>query len=370
MTVAQGSASGGRFCVDGLPTPALVVDAAALERNVAAMAASSAARGMALRPHAKTHKCAEVAALQLAAGAVGLSVATLGEAEAFAGAGVGDLFVAYPLWPQADTASRLRALAAEARIAVGTDSAAALGALGAAGLAGVVTVRVEVDCGLGRSGVAPAGAGRLAARAADAGFAVDGVFTFPGHSYAPGAAGPAARDEREALEVAAASLADAGVGCAVTSGGSTPSAAGAAGPVPSELRPGVYVFNDAQQVALGTCNADEVALAALATVVSEAPGRVVLDAGSKVLGPDRPAWVEGHGLLPDLPGARVRGLWEHHAVVDVGAVDPVRRPRLGDRVAVVPNHVCTAVNLVPRLYVLDGGCVADIWALCARDANR
>src|SRR5262249_46459805 len=153
-------------------------------------------------------------------------------------------------------------------------------------------------CGLRRSGVPPAEAGTVAAAAAGAGLDVAGGFTFPGHSYAPGAPAPAAADEARALAAAARSLAAAGLPCQVRGGGSTPSAplTAAAGSPPAdgsvtELRPGVYVFNDAQQVVLGTCTLDEVALVAVATVVSvPAPGRFVLDAGSKILGPERPAW--------------------------------------------------------------------------------
>jgi D-serine deaminase-like pyridoxal phosphate-dependent protein len=133
------------------------------------------------------------------------------------------------------------------------------------------------------------------------------------------------------------------------------------------MRPGVYVFNDAQQVELGTVSMEDVALMVASTVVSRpAPGRIVLDAGSKVLGPDRPAWSSGHGLLPEWPGARIVGLWEHHAVVEFEGDGPL----LGETVAVVPNHVCTAVNLVPELLVVDDCRVVDRFAVAARSANR
>jgi len=226
---------------------------------------------------------------------------------------------------------------------------------------------VEVDCGLGRSGVRPAAAAGIARAAQRAGLEVAGVFTFPGHSYTPGAAAHAAADEAAALAEAAAGLADAGFAAGERSGGSTPSARLARPGSLTELRPGVYVFNDAQQVELGTCSMDDVALMVAATAVSHpAPGRLVLDAGSKVLGPDRPAWASGYGRLADWPAARVTGLWEHHAVVAVEGDSPA----LGEVVAVVPNHVCTAVNLVPELLVADQGQVVDRWPVAARAANR
>jgi D-serine deaminase-like pyridoxal phosphate-dependent protein len=229
-------------------------------------------------------------------------------------------------------------------------------------------------------GVAPADAGRIASAAARAGLAVDGVFTFPGHSYAPGMPAQAAADEAAALSAAADALAAAGLPCPVRSGGSTPSAgqtidagqtiAGADGQgsgAVTELRPGVYAFNDAQQVILGSCTLDEVALSVLATVVSTpVPDRFVLDAGAKVLGYDRPAWAPGHGLLPAFPEATVTGLWEHHAVAATGSGP---RPAVGDRVAVIPNHVCTTVNLVNELHVVQDEQVTERWPVDARGRN-
>jgi D-serine deaminase-like pyridoxal phosphate-dependent protein len=369
----DGAMGMGSLLPGGLATPATVVFADRLERNLSGMAEFAARAGIALRPHAKTHKCVPIVARQMALGARGLSVATVGEAEILAsrkGAGeagseVEDVFIAYPLWPAADLVTRLEDLAGRVCVTVGTDSAVAARCL--APLAGQVRVMVEVDCGLGRSGVQPADAAGVALAARRAGLEVAGVFTFPGHSYAPGAAAQAADDEAGALAEAAACLAAAGFADVERSGGSTPSARLARPGALTELRPGVYVFNDAQQVELGTCSMDEVALTVAATVVSRpAPRRLVLDAGSKVLGPDRPAWSSGYGRLADWPAAQITGLWEHHAVVAVEG----DLPALGEVVAVVPNHVCTAVNLVPELLVADQGHVVDRWPVAARAANR
>ena len=226
-----------------------------------------------------------------------------------------------------------------------------------------------MDCGQHRSGVAPADAARVAAAAEAAGLAVAGVFTFPGHSYRPGAAAGAAADEDRALAEAAAGLAASGFDISVRSGGSTPTVARAVPGSATEVRPGVYVMNDAQQLALGTCGQADVALVALASVVSApAPERIVIDAGSKVLGADRPDWVAGYGTVPELPGSVISQLSEHHAVVTLPA-DTARRPRVGDRVAVVPNHVCSAVNLVDQLVVVQRGVEVDRWPVVARGAN-
>jgi D-serine deaminase-like pyridoxal phosphate-dependent protein len=264
----------GSFIPSGLATPATLVFAERLDRNLASMAAFAADSGVALRPHAKTHKCPQIARRQIALGARGLSVATVGEAEILAGRGgagqagpeVRDIFIAYPLWPAGDLVTRLGELAERVRVTVGTDSAAAAGHL--APLAGRVRVMVEVDCGLGRSGVRPADAAHIARAAQQAGVEVGGVFTFPGHSYQPGAAAAAAADEAAALAEAAAGLAAAGFEGVERSGGSTPSARLALPGGLSELRPGVYALNDAQQVELGVVSMNEVALMVAATVVS------------------------------------------------------------------------------------------------------
>ncbi len=342
------------------PTPFLVVDPDVLDRNVAAMAAHAARHGLALRPHAKTHKSAAVAARQLAAGAVGLTVATVSEAEAFADAGCEDLFVAYPLWVDAPKGARLRALTDRVRLSVGTDSVAGARALAAQLPNG--RVLVEVDSGHHRSGVPPEQAGPLGEAARRAGLDVLGIFTFPGHSYAPGAAAEVAAQEAAALRTAAASMTRHGLQPRVVSGGSTPTAERADADVLGEVRPGVYVFNDAQQWELGTVVPDRVALSCLATVVSHGDGTVVLDAGSKVLGADRPPWTTGWGRLLDHPDARVTMLSEHHAVI---AWDRSPLPEPGQRLRVVPNHVCSAVNLADELVLTTG----EVWPVTARGAN-
>lgn len=356
---------------EGFATPALVVDRDVLERNIGRMARFAATNGLALRPHAKTHKCPQIADLQLAAGAVGLTVATIGEAEAFAAAGVRDLFVAYPLWLDEGKRDRAAALAANLRLSVGVDAAEGAQQLIGTGARAVI----EIDSGHHRTGVQPAEAGTLAKAVRSLGLEVDGVFTFPGHGMAhePSATPTqvrlhAARDQERALAEAADSLREAGIEPSLVSGGSTPTAALREDGVINELRPGVYVFNDAMQVALGSCTIEDVALSAVATVVSvPAPDRFVLDAGSKTLGADVNAWAPGYGLVPGYPGAVITQLSEHHAVVSLplGA----RPPRHGDRVAVIPNHVCNAVNLADELLVVQDGRLVDRWRVAARGAN-
>jgi D-serine deaminase-like pyridoxal phosphate-dependent protein len=349
-----------------LPTPSLLVDADVLELNLADMARLAAERGLRLRPHAKTHKSSDLARLQLQSGAVGLTVATVAEAEAFAEEGFDDLFIAYPLWVDAAKAERLRRLLDVASVRIGVDSVEGAQALAAQLGAEVrrVGVLLEIDSGHHRSGVPPEAVGDLGEVVARTGLQVAGVFTFPGHSYAPQLAADVADQEARALAEAAGQLAERGLDVHVVSGGSTPTAA-QTGAGLTELRPGVYVFGDAQQWELGTIPPERIALTCLATVVSHAGGRVVLDAGSKALGADRLPWATGFGRLLDHPDARIVLLGEHHAVVEWDGPPPP----LGSRTRVVPNHVCNAVNLHDGLVVVRGDQVVDRWPLTARGAN-
>jgi D-serine deaminase-like pyridoxal phosphate-dependent protein len=346
------------------PTPYLRVDVARLRANIDRAAARAAAAGVALRPHVKTHKNLEIARMQVAAGASGITVATLGEAEVFVEAGFDDVFVAYPLWVDDRAAERIRSLAQRSRVTIGVDSVP--GAAQAGRLLGDrVSALVEVDSGHHRTGVPPERAAAVATAAAESGLDVGGVFTFPGHSYAPASGAGAATDEASALAIAADALRSAGLEPRVLSGGSTPSLADSDTSVLTELRPGVYVFGDAQQWELGTTTPDLVALSARTTVVSHTGDRIVVDAGSKVLGADRAPYASGFGRLPAHPDARVVQLSEHHAVVDLAGA-PL--PPLGSRLDVVPNHVCAAVNLADELWADTGGELVR-WPVAARGRN-
>lgn len=355
---------------EGIDTPTVVVDVDVLERNIASWAERMTERGVGLRPHTKTSKCVPVIERQVAAGVVGLTVATLGEAEVLADAGFDNLFQAYPVWAgRPERAQRLRALHERVSLMVGVESAESAAALGAAvrGCQRPLPVLIELDPGLHRSGIDVADIVGIARSAADAGLEVRGAFTFGGHGYATCDAAPdAGDDEVRTLAAAAELLHSAGFSPSVLSAGSTPTALHSArGPVTDE-RPGTYVFQDAQQVQLGTASMAEVALVVAATVVaSHSDGRFVLDTGSKALAADRPAWARGHGLLPAYPDAELKSLSEHHCV----AWTKGPRPAVGEVVAVVPNHACVVVNLVDELTVVSSGEVVDHWRVASRGRN-
>jgi D-serine deaminase-like pyridoxal phosphate-dependent protein len=325
--------------------------------------------GLTLRPHVKTHKVATIARMQLDLGAAGITVASIGEAEAFADAGFGDQMIAYPVFATGNTGRRLAALSERIDLILGVDSKDAVEALVSHGLhrQSRLTLVVEVESGLRRTGIHARAAGELAAQAAGHGFTVGGVFTYPGQGYAPGQGKDAARMEADALSEAVLAFDEAGLECRIRSGGSTPTLFHTSAGPATETRPGVYAFNDAQQIALGNAGLSDVALVAVATVVS-APERgwIVLDCGSKTIASDRPPYVSGHGIVLGYPDAHMARLWEHHAVVDVSHT--ARPPRIGDRVAVVPNHVCTAFNLTDVvLTIIDGQVVP--WSVDARGRN-
>jgi D-serine deaminase-like pyridoxal phosphate-dependent protein len=231
---------------------------------------------------------------------------------------------------------------------------------------------LEIDLGIGRTGArAGAEARELAQRIVDLpSLKLVGLYGFRGfRAFAEGAESREAwgRAEGEALVSAAADLRAAGLPITEVSAGSTPTAlpAGSVKGV-TEIRPGQYLFGCANVVAQGAMRADEVALFARATVVSRpADDRAVVDAGSKTLSSDGP-WEPGcgFGYLASDPATRVVGLWEEHGVL--GVAETSRGLRVGDRVSIVPNHVCSAVNLHDRLVGVRDRRIEVVWTVAAR----
>lgn len=356
--------------VDQIQTPAPVVDVDRMHANLRRAAEYTAAHGLAWRPHAKTHKSPALAAEQLRAGAIGLTVATPREAEVMSGA-VDDLLLAYPPIGRAKL-DRLMALPERVRLTVGLDSAEALAGLAEAAHASgrTVGVLVEADAGMGRVGVqSPADALALARMAADApGLEFRGLMFYPGHVRSH------VEEQDSAIRALAARVAEfvdaltaAGLAPAVVSGGSTPTfwrsheVAGL-----TEVRPGTQIFNDRTTAEIGACTWEECAYSVLATVISVAvPGQAVVDAGSKSLSREEiRADASGFGALLDRPEIVVKSVSEEHGLLDLSATD--WRPRVGDRVRIVPNHVCVSVNLHERIYGVRGDDVVDVWEVEAR----
>ncbi|MFY1700045.1 MULTISPECIES: alanine racemase [unclassified Solwaraspora] len=373
-----------RFAVPaGLETPNLLLDLDVLERNLDEMAGHCRLHQVALRPHAKTHRVPQLARLQLDHGADGICVAKLGEAEAFAAAGVSRMTVAYPL-VGTDKAQRAVQLARRCELTVGTDSVAGARTLSDAFVAAgrLLDVLLMVDSGFGRCGVAPADAARVAWDVAELpGVRLTGVMTFEGSVYgAVDRADLVARSRAAAATTLAAAEAIRAAGLSLSTvslGSSAAARTVVAEPGVTEVRPGVYAFNDLGQIALGNATVATCAVRVLATVVSHpAPDRACIDAGSKSLGLDglpatgRAADYPGYGLLADLPGWRIVRLSEEHGWLRwAGSGEPVPLA-VGQRVQVVPNHVCMVFAGLGEVTALRGGEVAAVWPTIGPGASR
>jgi D-serine deaminase-like pyridoxal phosphate-dependent protein len=360
--------------LDEVTTPALTVDRPRLLANLAEMATRARSLGVALRPHAKTHKSPAIAGLQREHGASGLTVATITEAEGFAAEGVDDLLLTAP--PVGDwRLERLVALARRARVRVVVDGADALTALDEACRRTGATVGYlwEVDCGVGRFGTAPGAVtaehiAKVLDTASHASF--DGLLAFGGHAYAatsPDGIAAAAGDELQAITETVSALVDRGIEAEVRSIGSTPTShAMESAQGITEIRPGNYVFYDATQVALGVVPLERCALSVLATVTSRpAPDRLILDSGSKALAAERlSALTPGFGMIEEHPELRVERLYEEQAIVRTD--QPCEIP-VGARLRVVPNHACAAANLHSEMLVVEQGTVVDVWSVATRE---
>jgi D-serine deaminase-like pyridoxal phosphate-dependent protein len=362
--------------ISDLETPAVVVDLDVMDRNLTRMAAYCREQKLLLRPHTKSHKIPELAKRQLAGGATGITVAKLGEAEVMLNAGITDILIAYPIVGEKKTAHLAR-LAEEATITVALDSeAAARGVSAAAERQGTtIKVLVEMDVGFGRCGLGnEKDLLALAQTIADLP-AVEfrGVMFFPGHF----GVGP---EQRAALRVQVNDFLDrtletfarAGVLIPIVSGGSTPSA------YESELfhgvnevRPGMYIFNDRNTVAISAASLNDCALSVLVTVVSTAvSGHAIVDGGSKTFSSDRFQAADGigFGLVKEDPAAVVERLTEEHGHLDVEHSE--RRYRVGERLSIIPNHVCTTVNMHDEIYGVRGEQVETVWRVEGRGKVR
>jgi D-serine deaminase-like pyridoxal phosphate-dependent protein len=341
-----------------IETPIGVVDLARARANAVRVVAYADEHGLGWRPHIKTHKSRTIARMQLDAGARGLTVATLHEAEVMADL-TDDLLLAYPPVGEAKL-HRLLRLPAGLDLKVALDSLEVLEPLaGAAHAAGrSVGVLVEQDVGMGRVGVQ--GADQVVALALAAsrleGVAFRGVLFYPGHirmeeeaqgdpiSVVAGRVG-------ETLDALAAADLEPGI----VSGGSTPTLwRSHEMPGLTEIRSGSCIYFDREGVDVGVAGFDDLAYTVLATVVSTAvPGHAVVDAGSKALAKESRGRGGGFGVLLDRPEVTVSGLSEEHGVLDLFGTE--WRPRIGERVRIVPNHVCVSVNLQDHLLAVDGG---------------
>jgi len=356
-----------------LETPLPVVDLDRLERNLDKAARYAREHQLGLRPHIKTHKSTRLAAEQLRRGAVGLTCATPYEAEVMSELAY-DILLAYPP-VGALRARRIAALPEHVRLTVALDSVTATDDLATAARAAdrEIAVYVELDLGMHRVGLPVVDdAIALARRIRDsAPLSFAGIAFYPGHIREPAESQDAKLAAlREGLADALSRFERAGVAARSVSGGSTPTMWRTHElPGVTEFRPGTYIFNDRTTAEIGTCAWTDCALTVLATVVSTAvPCQAVIDAGSKALGrePLRGASVgdDGFGSLLEHPEVTVKSMSEEHGILDVSR--STWRPSVGERVRVIPNHVCIVVHLNDLVVGVRGTAVETSWPVAAR----
>lgn len=356
-----------------MTTPALVIDRTRLEANITRMAEAMDAAGVALRPHFKTSKLIEVATMQAAAGAVGFTCSTPEEVDALLSAGFTDLFWANsPVGAKADLAASFNQ---RGRVAVGLDSIELARPLGAAALARnvVVPVLIEVDTGLGRTGVVASDALALAREVvAIEGLALEGLYMHEGQLA--GLSGTreelraAGQDAAVALVVVAEEIRAAGIPLSVVSVGSTPGWDSA--PLVdgvTEARPGTYVFGDANQLRLESVSLDQCALTVVSSVIStQRQNAVIIDAGIKAMSSDRSNRGNSYGLPLTASGEIDSTLEFSVAYEEHGRLDGNHHLVVGDTVRILPNHACGVVNMWSLVNVIDGSGAIHTWSPVAR----
>lgn len=341
--------------IEALQTPAVVIDLDVTKRNIRSMLDGAQKNGLSHRPHIKTHRCSELAKLQIAAGCKGITAAKLGEAEAMADAGIDDIFLAYALIGE-DKIQRLLALSNRCHVCTAVNSV-----VGAEGLSRAfaaankkIDVLLEVDGGLNRGGLAPGEATLAFARSIRhlSGLSIKGLMYYGGlvyNSHTPEEVRTYACRERDDLLHTAALLRQDGFCMDVLSAGSS-----FTGKVPedlrgiTEMRSGHYIFNDCGQLDIGFVGPEDCALTVISTIVSKPDSHTVIaDVGTKSLTSDKCHYREGFGYVIGHPEISIYGLNEEHAFLQTTDENPLQ---IGDKIAIIPNHACVVTNLVDEAY--------------------
>ena len=357
--------------VSELDTPALLIDLDIMERNLARAASYARSHDLRLRPHTKTHKIPALGKRQLELGAAGLTAAKVGEAEVMLSTGTPDLLLAYPIIGHRKL-ERLVNLAKQTNVTVAIDSVFAGRQLSEAARSAQANIGIlaEIDMGLRRVGVPPEEALTLVqgvARLPHLSF--EGIAFYAGHLKE--------MDEQSLRELDTIStrvqrvlreLSNAGYKCRVVSGGSTPTLYQSHRiQEMNEIRPGTYIFNDKNTVSCGACTYADCAASILVTVISTAvKNQIVVDGGSKTFSSDRlVAGAEaGFGQIVEAPDAVFTKMNEEHGLVNIQRAG--RSFQVGDAVHIIPNHICTAVNMHETAYGIRGDQVEHVWTVEGR----
>ncbi|MDP9353528.1 MAG: D-TA family PLP-dependent enzyme [Chloroflexota bacterium] len=343
--------------IDQLETPVAVLDLDRLERNIGRFQAYLDEHGIANRPHIKTHKSPEIASLQVAAGAVGITCQKLGEAEVMVQGGIEDIFVPYNI-VGATKLERLVRLSRQARMSVTADSEVVVRGLSSAmrGETEPLPVLVECDTGMQRCGAqTPRAAAELARVIAGApGLRFGGLMTYPN-----------SKTTNEFVRETKMLLASGGIPVQRVSGGGTSCMWEAhTHPDITEHRAGEYAFGDRHSLRAGVLGLEDCAFTVITTVVSRpTESRGILDGGSKTFSSDVRD-LEGHGLILEYPEARIYALSEEHGHVDFSACP--QAPEISERLTVIPNHCCVVTNLFNEVVGVRGGTVETVLPVACR----
>ncbi|MGH9968798.1 MAG: alanine racemase [Pyrinomonadaceae bacterium] len=362
--------------ISDLDTPAVVIDLDVMEQNLSRMADYCRRQNLKLRPHTKSHKIPELASRQIASGATGITVAKIGEAEVMLNAGINNVLIAYPI-VGAEKAKRLARIAERASITVSLDSEEAALTISSATVEQrtSVGILVELDVGFGRCGLANEAELLALAQYVSSlpGLEFKGLMFYPGQFVV----GP---EQRAALRIHVNDLlgrtletfARAGLPLSTVSGGSTPTAyeSGLFLGV-TEVRPGMYIFNDRNMVGVGAASLENCALSVVVTVVSNSvTGQAIIDGGSKTFSSDRYLAGDGRGfgIVKEDLAAQLEHLSEEHGHLNIQQSD--RRYRVGDRLTIIPNHVCSTVNMHDEICGVRGEKVETVWRVAGRGKVR
>lgn len=355
----------------GLDTPALVIDVDAMERNLNRAASYARQHGLRLRPHTKTHKIPALGRRQIELGAAGLSVAKTTEGEVMLASGTPDLLLAYPVLGAIKLA-RLVRLAHQTQVTVALDEISVAEAISAAAAGARVEIGIlaEADLGMHRMGVSsvPQLLSMIEAIRALPGLRWRGVAFYPGHIKDHAVESqPALQRLRTQVPEMVEALTRSGAEPEIVSGGSTPLLwESHTIPGMNEIRPGTYIFNDRNTLLSGACSRADCAATMICTVVSVQDERMMIDGGSKTFSSDGLSSGEDtlFGDIEGDAGARFHKMNEEHGYVDLSRAERTYRP--GDRVRVLMNHVCTAMNLHEQVWAVRGDEVIEAWTVAGR----
>ena len=354
-----------------LPTPAVVIDYDIAERNVLRTARLASAHGKKLRPHIKTHKMVRLAQLQMKAGAVGICAAKVSEAEIMADGGIPDILIANEI-VGSDKLARLVALASRANISVLVDSHEVLDMLCSAisGSTATIGVYVELELGDKRCGTDFSTALELVKRITETpNLRFRGIETFGGFLFHGGSKEEEiehCKDLTAALQEFKRLVEKDGIEVPEVSVGGSPSLPFLLDlDIITEVRPGVYIFNDAATVSRGAATYDDCALSVVVTVISISRDRsyAVVDGGAKTFSYCCPGVVFGnrilHGVLKGQHDVCLSSLSEEHGIVDISNYEGKDRLRVGDKLEIIPSHTCPVVNLTDYVYLTKGDSVFE-----------